>query len=95
MRALALPFRVCLPAMPFCSLAEVALEWIHHGHFLFFFSNKVCRMGTSVTASKAAGAQTTFTFRTVLVLHAVALGLFVVRIVCVCVRLFVPAYLHL
>ena len=52
-------------------------------------------MGTWVAASKAAGAQTTFTFRTVLVLHAVALGLFVVRIVCVCVRLFVPAYLHL
>ena len=89
MRALALPFRVCLPAMPFCNV----VPWF--SVFSFFFSNNVCRMGTSVTASKAAGAQTTFTFRTVLVLHAVALGLFVVRIVCVCVRLFVPAYLHL
>ena len=89
MRALALPFRVCLPAMPFCSLAEVALEWINQAfgsRFSFFSPTKWVgeRMGTSVAASKAAGAQTTFTFRTVLVLHAVALGLFVVRIVCVC-----------
>ena len=42
-------------------------------------------MGPSelLAAGKTAGAQTTFTSQTVLVLHAVALGLFVVAIVCV------------
>lgn len=77
----------CLSTCDAISLAgtgRLSSFGVDHWVKVFLFSPYSERMGTSVAASMAAGAQTTFTFRTVLVLHAVALGLFVVRIVCVC-----------